>query len=538
MTHPRRGWTAWYPPIFALVLLLILLWVTRGDFLTSHAAFNPDEAELIAEARRASLDLIPYSTYTGTTHLFLWPMLLALLGKLGVPLTLATAHVLAGLSYVWIAFAGWYVIARSAGWIVAGIFVLPTSLYLLTAKNDFLSLGTELLPLSIVMLAAITALAPEGRHSRGRLVIVGTLTGLSVWAKPQIAPLALAVLLVAILHRNLLVAHAVARCKTSPSIWHDTLAGIVGLVLPSVVFLTIMLFAGTLHSFFEEPVRFQLSYVFSRAATGGSAPSLAGRLQEDATFILQYPMAFPWAIAGLVGWSQIALGHRRSSRWMAMAAWLAPLVAAFFGLLLAFPIFPHYANNLYSACLISGMTGATFVRHFSSDRRSFWRPVSPSLLLFVPIALLSVIVWSTSIPPPAASNPRPSITPLTQACPARSRVLVWGWAAELYSYYDWTPASRYVDSVWQILPTEGRPYYQRTLLSELSGDPPTCIVEALGSQFFGDYTHADAITTVLPSATSLVDRCYMERRMPLQDGREVTVFRRTTRCSAHPTGSM
>ncbi len=33
---------------------------------------------------------------------------------------------------------------------------------------------------------------------------------------------------------------------------------------------------------------------------------------------------------------------------------------------------------------------------------------------------------------------------MSALCPAGEPVFVWGWAAELYAYYNWQPASRFV----------------------------------------------------------------------------------------------
>jgi hypothetical protein len=61
--------------------------------------FNPDEAELLALGRRGNAEFTPYQTYTTSTSLYLWPLLIELLTKTGVPITLPTARLLNGLFY-------------------------------------------------------------------------------------------------------------------------------------------------------------------------------------------------------------------------------------------------------------------------------------------------------------------------------------------------------------------------------------------------------------------------------------------------------
>ncbi len=538
LMHRNRSVRALVPPLLVVALLVVLLILSRGGYLLSHATFNPDEAELLASARRANLNLVPYSTYTGGTLLFLWPFSLALLSKFGVPLTLPTAHILVGIAYVWIAFAGWYVISRAAGWIWAGFLVLPTTLYIFvstvglggqtTGRQDFLSLGTELLPLSILILAAVILLAPASCPTRRRIAVIALLAGLSVWAKPQILPLAIALLFVAVVMKNLLPGEKNTGGATSSS--RDALVAVGAFLLPSAVFLAVMAIAGTFNSFLQEPVRFLTAYVGSRVTTGGVSPTFSGRVGSATTFILQYPMSIPWALAGLIGWGSLSFGSRSRSRWLAVAAWIAPLLACYFTLLLAFPLFAHYANIVYAAALLSGMVGATISRHFGRTRPIPKSVTSPAFLTFSLVAISSLAVWSTSIPLPAATAAPHVRSTIGRVCPPRSQVLVWGWSAELYAAYDWVPASRYVDSSWQILPTKGQRYYKQTLIRELQTDPPKCIVEAVGPQFFGGLTAADTITQVMPTTGSFIARCYDARPVELSDTRTVTVLHRLARC--------
>jgi hypothetical protein len=105
----------------------------------------------------------------------------------------------------------------------------------------------------------------------------------------------------------------------------------------------------------------------------------------------------------------------------------------------------------------------------------------------------------------------PGWNALRSNCPEGARVMVWGWAAELYSYNDWTPASRYVDSTWQLEFPSKRAVYLRRLEMELAARPPACIIEAVGPAFFGGFGVDRTMTATLPVLSGFLGRCYARR---------------------------
>ena len=101
-TADKQGselWIARLAPLFALVVLALMVYACRGAMFNNSPLFNPDEAELLAAGRRATLGLQPYGDYTTPTFLFLWPLVLSLFSALGFGLTLSFAHVLAAAAY-------------------------------------------------------------------------------------------------------------------------------------------------------------------------------------------------------------------------------------------------------------------------------------------------------------------------------------------------------------------------------------------------------------------------------------------------------
>ena len=110
-------------------------------------------------------------------------------------------------------------------------------------------------------------------------------------------------------------------------------------------------------------------------------------------------------------------------------------------------------------------------------------------------------------------------TRLGVACPPGSRVLVWGWASELYAYYDWIPASRYANATWLIYANSKQAEYASIMEGELRRDPPGCIVEALGPPFFAGIDPASTLTTFVPGVSSLLESCYTGSDETTFDGR-------------------
>jgi hypothetical protein len=168
--------------MFTLVLIVV-----RGDTLWTSSMMNPDEAELLAEGRTAAADLFPYSGYTSSTHLFLWPFALGLLDLLGVPLTLSIAHLLGGLSYAMVSTSAWFLMMRRIGGVRATLLVMPAAATLLIGYDadgysDFLSMTSESLPMVVLSIAALVTLGPASPMSTRRLVTGSFVAGLAIWA--------------------------------------------------------------------------------------------------------------------------------------------------------------------------------------------------------------------------------------------------------------------------------------------------------------------------------------------------------------------
>ncbi len=235
----------------------------------------------------------------------------------------------------------------------------------------------------------------------------------------------------------------------------------------------------------------------------------------------------------------------RLLRGLGLAAILLPLGSALICLLPIYPLFPHYATFLYVGCLLATCVAVRLAVPGQDDLTGGkWVEGTYGAVALLVVGMLML----PSVPGQvkdlaqrsghaitgdgfAFNNAIPrKATRLGVACPSGSRALVWGWASELYAYYDWTPASRYANATWILNPSDKQAEYASILEGELRQDPPGCIVEALGPPFFAGIDPANSLTTLVPGVSSLLESCYTGSDETTFDGRPVRLYHRTGTC--------
>jgi hypothetical protein len=91
--------------------------------------------------------------------------------------------------------------------------------------------------------------------------------------------------------------------------------------------------------------------------------------------------------------------------------------------------------------------------------------------------------------------------PLSEICRRKSSVLIWGWSPDLFSYYNWQPASRYVTTTL-MMDTQMFAHDTTTFRLRLEKDLLTskinCVVVAVGPSFFGGFTEKHSMKSQMP----------------------------------------
>ncbi|MHA7651322.1 hypothetical protein ACX9NE_14910 [Mycobacterium sp. ML4] len=403
----------------------------RGQAINEWGLLNPDEAELMVQARAALVSPVPFSTWvTGTTGPY-WVLFLAGLGALGAPLTLAFAHLLSAVLLALTASAMFVAASRAIGRgpaLVATVvwwFPIATTFLVGDAVN-FSALSTEYLP---TLLVVASALVPRERLAAKPwlFAVLGVMAGLAVGAKFQVAPLAVAFAAAQLI----VLGPSVRRIVVSVLWW------LAGAVLPLAAIVLVMVASpATSWALVEQTFAFLGSYAGDRSQLQRFTSTFAA-LTTPAMYLLV-------ELAGLI-WLGLH-SDRRSN-----VARVILIASGFMAVLIGGMGYPHYLIIFFGA----GALAATMPVKVGA--RLFPQRLSPTVLagmLTAAVAVLLVFGYAVKHCPPlspqgaAAAFSRDSVKrnpALAHACPPGSRALVWGWAAELYVAQDWQSTMPYLN---------------------------------------------------------------------------------------------
>ncbi len=487
--------------IFLGILLTIAL-THRAGYVFSGNALNPDEAEFLAAGKLASQNLNPYESYSTSTYGPLLIQILGVIGWLGAPLTLPWAHLLSFFLLLGILALPFKVAVGSRNSIYLLGVVAPIALVTISGINsvselrmgeiDFLALNSELLPLFLISL--ILVIRKTSENSKSFELVVGLLGFLASISKLQIAPI---FLMVTIWFYILNIERQSVKIRITKiyiayfALWLGFL-GLLGL-------------SSNLKAYFRESLFLTASYVSSNHA----ANSFFVNLFEAFHLLLIEPMIFFASAYVLFLGLKLNFSDQGTRRKI-----LLTLFLPFFAIVVPGNNFGHYKwlfiwTLLYLPIFLLTQMHSSRIQK-NNDWFSTWNDmqIAQRILLIIPTFLIAIPLFENFVMPeklPISQFTNMSVAPeesrgetvgviadglysseVASLCPQGSHVLIWGWAAELYSYYGWTPTPRLVnDSVRVISRNPNSEWVISNVLDVIRTKKATCIIDASGEGFFG-----------------------------------------------------
>jgi hypothetical protein len=521
-------------------LLVICVFVYfRIPSILNNSSFNPDEAELLAQGKRAALDLVPFRSFTTATYGPSWPLFLASLNKLSLPLTLPIAHLLSailGSSICVVFFKG---LSNNLNRSIAVGISFP--LVLMWAggfgHSDYLSLATELLPSFFFVLGIYLCFCCG---SRTRNVYLGMFfITMAAWTKYNFFPIVLATLIFVV--RNLL-------SKKQSVVRPVLMTFLIVCLFPALILICSILFRVQNDLVLET---WKTTYFYIRG--GGIAitepPPITQRISQlCASFLSLFPL-FVYFLLG-VGLFALKFSSNVLRNSLLIGRDLIFPFSVFItgvgSLLVMWPVFPHYNHLLIVSTITLLLISSS---HLPQSLKSYLLDSECRLVRLC--FSFSICVFAFLLALPTLHVGRENIFPLTKLlsaesygtirdrtdnllsvplstlCPAGSVVIVWGWSSELYSYYDWKPGSRYVNTLALMAPSplNSNPQSNREVfLNEFTRSNPKCVVDATGPSFFPNYPQSISLQEQMPEFVKVLSNSYSSHVVYWDSVNPVQVF--------------
>ncbi len=460
---PRWRW--WLlAGVMGLAFRWPLLWVPHQ--------FNPDESQLIAGAITLTHDPMFWRSVDGGTAgpLDFFPLLPAAWADGTTSYAIARAIQLAVVFSAFF-FAG-ETLRLIAGPAVGRLGVLPALIFFaLTTSPDFTHYSTEVMPLWLLAAAAYAAAGGILVSPRGRLWLVAVLLGSVPWAKPQAAPLAVALWA--------LVAWQEKSAGRSATI----LPLIVGPLLPALGCVGAVTLAGQGEHLMVPYVLRNLNYVREAPL----AWSERAMLQWHNALLDGYLGLW---VAGATGFCLLALfGWRRASSSQRRAVIAATALLAVGLWVVVAPSRPSMHHLLLITVPLTWLTGAMIALHGArlAATETFQRHALFAGV-FLGLCALPSIGWRVRTGDSFAGIHTGAVSPAHRQLAALVRrftgpdesLAIWGWRCSLYVEAARRQATREAHTEAQIYANPYQRYYLRRYLEDFQRSDPPVFVDAVG----------------------------------------------------------
>jgi hypothetical protein len=393
---------------------------------------NPDESQIIAGALTLISDAVPWRSLDAMTTGPLSDYWLALASWFA-PLDFLVARLWAVVTFGGALILTYATLRRLTNDTVARWAVLPALLFVtFTTHHDYTHYSSEHLP-CLLIAAAVYGLVRmmQGGTERGRVAwgfAAAVLLGAQPWAKLQMVPVALPLGILGLVW-----------WAARPTLqWRKRLAGalamLAGSLLPSIVFVTLILANGLWSDFTARYIGYVFDYAESR-------PQMALELLMNFGRYAGPNSGMIWLAGGALLWITLALG-----RWWDRGRF----IGRFWGFSLAIA----YALSAFATCLISGRYYTHYLLMlvlpvaflsgwilFYVTTRGVVYPVRHSFLslkpytLFFVLLVLPVLVRRPFIPQPTMPVMLPHRDDavsykINEVATPGDRLTTWGWMPE------------------------------------------------------------------------------------------------------------
>lgn len=456
-----------------LVPAVLLAW--RWPYLLSADEYNPDESQLIAGAITLFGDPVPWRSVDGTTSGPLNFYVLLPIALLGLPLDYFTAR-LAGLLLISVALLACYYLFRSRfGLVAASLGLLPGLAFFCTVRDSNLvhysseHVSIFLTALSAACLFRARQLSAQ-RWDQAGCFFAGTLP----WAKLQSVPLALALLMIALL--KVVTDKTLSRAAKPRAAALRLSFG----ALPSVVIVGVVSAFGQFDNFLRTYVLQNVTYV----SQGESSPALA--LWRAGMADGQFPILLGTALVGVVT-ALVIFGASRFATWISWGTALL-VIAAAVSIVAPRRVFLHYLLlAVIPLTIVWGQAMGVLLQN-AGQRRQFW-------FGWIAIGIGGLVPFGFRATQSAPeifgsfsshwSEPRTMIANLIRrySYPG-AKLAIWGWLPTLHVQTGLPQGTRDGNTYWAITPSSQREYFRERFLSDMMGNKPALFVDAIGGESF------------------------------------------------------
>ncbi len=510
-------------PRFHLLLFLGIITIPRIPYLLNPLAINPDEGELLATAKLASKSFFPYSNYTTPTFGPVWPEFLSLFYNLGLNLSFKHAHlisfILLIISYPIFQFCIHMRFNMDINFTL--IFLFINLIIFLPASIEFGFLATETLPLAILTLSAIIMF--RFRISPKTVYVAGLFSGLAVFSKYQVILIAFCIPLILIVRK---IHFSILKCF----MWYSF--GM--LSLATFLFIWVYL-GGGFYNFFFDSLLFSFGYTSDGFGRFSGGASLEDKFQSGIKLLISQPMVVVILVLVLslvIYWTkanQIRIQEKDGMKGIITV--LIPIFIGFLSISIPGNGYSHYLLIFiwclqFSLILLLVLIKSKKVNSMNKELKieipRFNRFKSKLVYLSILIMLTSLIVFIKPSPSRITNqfyriqennmrfdSLRTSLLREFQfACPRESKVIVWGWSSEYYTYFDWIPIDNLINDAIKLKLGFNEKEVQRNVIKALKQGDVQCIVNAVGNNYFGNFTELDRMELMINEAMEILESSY------------------------------